>query len=240
MPMLPDIDLAEVGHIAWWNALNHGAAFLDPNQLKSYNGIDGYAVYDNGIEGKLDRDPRLKFRAKTDGWIVVWYDTTVSGDPEDYAFIDGFSTGNVGLYDNVLSQELNSIRKQAGNELEMDFSHEDVKFGDYRDNAPSRYETYQFDNSVECKYGYTEDNVPDAVHLTGRSYVASDGTSVSAITFNGETLVPRQDDAGASTGYEEAGSAGWLDGPGEFHYMAGGDPSGNDWAVEAGVVAVYP
>lgn len=240
MASLPDINLDNVGHIAWWNALDHDASFLDPDDLTAYSGIADYEIYQNGIVGTLERDNRLRFRAKTDGWIVVYYDVTVSGRPEDYAFVPDFLQGAVDIYENVLAQELNSLRENAANSSKMVFSYEDVGFGDYRDDAPARYESYQYDPGVVARYAYTEENEPDSVHLTGRSEMTVNGATITAIIFNERELVPEQQDQGVSSGYEEAVSAGWMNDDAEVHYMTGGEVGEPSYAdIQAGALMTY-
>lgn len=236
---LPDINVDNVGHIAWWNALDHDASFLNPNELEQYDGVNNSTVYQNGIVGTLDRDPRLRWRAKTDGWMVVFYDVTESGRPADYAFIPEFHNGNVDLYQNVMAEELNNLRLEASNAGEMDFNYEDVGFADYRSNPAIVYEAYQYDPGIEARYAYTENNQPRALHLRGRSEMNVNGESISKIVFNERDLVPEQDGEGVSSGTVEAVANGWLNDDAEVHYMTGGVATNPDSEVQACALAVY-
>jgi hypothetical protein len=85
MANLPDINTANVGIIAFWNAHDHlaaGADTIDPTDCTSI--FTSYSVYDNGINGYVDPDAKgwggsgryLNIRVKNDGWIIAWIDRT--------------------------------------------------------------------------------------------------------------------------------------------------------------------
>jgi hypothetical protein len=82
MADLPDIDTSTVSFLSYWNAIEHGGADStnwDPSEVASYGGVQTTTGYDNGIEGdvSLAGNNRVsRFRAKEDGWLVVWLDTT--------------------------------------------------------------------------------------------------------------------------------------------------------------------
>jgi len=80
MANLPDLNPAEIGIIAFWNALDHwngnGEQSIDPTDCIGV--FDEYEVYDNGIQGwkSLVSGRHFNARVKTDGWMVAWIDRT--------------------------------------------------------------------------------------------------------------------------------------------------------------------
>jgi hypothetical protein len=238
--LLPDIDVTDVGYIVWWNALDHDASYLDPVELTSYTGIADHTPYNNGIDGTLDRDSRLRWRAKTDGWMLVWYDTT-QGTVDDLDFVANYTDGNVDIIENVPAQELNALREEADNAGEMDFSYDDVSFGDYRDRTPDikRFESRKYTPPGPARWAYRRNEMPEKVHLTGRSRMNVNGESVSAMKWGDRTLVPEQSGEGESTGQVEAVGEGWLRGSQTFHRMTGGVPTYEDSDVRGGLVSIH-
>lgn len=85
MSDLPDIDTSEVGPIAYWNAHEHGASSIDPEEALDHGRIVEYTLYDNGWEGTFElhsHDREATVRVKTDGWIVAFLDRTNDYDLE--------------------------------------------------------------------------------------------------------------------------------------------------------------
>jgi hypothetical protein len=83
MSDLPDLDTSQVGVVAYWNAKSQGGVNqIDPLEPANDGWVNSYTAYDNGIEGTLTamvegRSQRdMKFRVKTDGWMLVWVDQT--------------------------------------------------------------------------------------------------------------------------------------------------------------------
>ena len=84
MASLPNITIADIGIIAFWNAHDHrvNGASIDPTDCIPT--FSTYTVYDNGIDGKIDpsakgwggSDRQINVRVKNDGWIVAWIDRT--------------------------------------------------------------------------------------------------------------------------------------------------------------------
>lgn len=79
---LPDIDTTQVSFISYWNVLVHGVGdsgpdSWDPSTVTSAGIVNSYTSYSNGVEGTLSLDHGrndAKFRAKDDGWMVVYID----------------------------------------------------------------------------------------------------------------------------------------------------------------------
>jgi len=80
MADLDDLVTADIGIIAFWNALDHravvGVGDVDPTDCIAI--FDSYDVYDNGIEGykALGSGRYFHARVKSDGWIIAWIDRT--------------------------------------------------------------------------------------------------------------------------------------------------------------------
>ena len=107
MANLPDIIIADVGIIAFWNAHDHrvNGASIDPTDCIPT--FSTYTVYDNGIDGKIDpsakgwggSDRQINVRVKNDGWIVAWIDRTNTFFYPDKARADFGESGDKGYYD---------------------------------------------------------------------------------------------------------------------------------------------
>lgn len=81
MATMPDLDLNEVGVMAWWNIEDDGYDVDTINWDDITEEFDTYTAYDNGYIGELwdftsqsDRD--ITVRVKTDGWFVAYLDDT--------------------------------------------------------------------------------------------------------------------------------------------------------------------
>ena len=85
MANLPDINTADVGIIAFWNAHDHlsnGADTIDPTDCTGI--FTSYSVYDNGLNGYIDPNAKgwggsgryINVRVKNDGWTIAWIDRT--------------------------------------------------------------------------------------------------------------------------------------------------------------------
>lgn len=76
---LPDIDTTQVSFIGYWNAITQGGADSDnwdASEVLSYGPVTSSTSYDNGVDGTLSfsNGRTANFRAKQDGWLIVWLD----------------------------------------------------------------------------------------------------------------------------------------------------------------------
>lgn len=196
MATLDDLATADLGPIGWWNALEHGADFLDAGEVIQYNGVEDYTAYDNGIEGGLSRHPALKYRAKTDGWIVVYFDTAAATvNPED--FLTQWGSGLAGdLTQTALSEEVDGLRSACRNAGEMVFDHSDVGLYDYRYPDLSQYRlmtinTRRTSAGTVCGYAYSDGNRPIKAPYTARGWVYNDyyGPYSMGLAFDGTEII---------------------------------------------------
>lgn len=131
MPTLPDLDTQTLDEIAWWNALEHGASFLDAGEVVTYEGVESIEASDNGVDGSLSRHSAMRFRAKTDGWIVAYMDRVESESfPTD--FLGSDPEGSRGLTKTALAEEIDALRSEASNSGDMTFDYGDVGLYSYR------------------------------------------------------------------------------------------------------------
>ena len=142
MADLSDLDTAQIGIIAFWNALDHrvvpGIGDVDPTDCIAI--FDSYDVYDNGIEGykALGSGRYFHARVKTDGWMVAWIDRTntfayptkeASEFGEDarkgyYDILKGWrsSTGNIDAEYTELSGLIRDFYNSLSNSGDFNFS----------------------------------------------------------------------------------------------------------------------
>lgn len=100
MADLSNINTANVGIIAFWNAEDHKTAgVVDP--LDCTGVFDSYDVYDNGLDGviALGSGRNLNCRVKNDGWCVAWIDRTNTFGYPDKVAADFGESGYKGYYD---------------------------------------------------------------------------------------------------------------------------------------------
>jgi len=150
MANLPDINTADVGIIAFWNAHDHLAGGPDTIDPTDCTGIfTSYSVYDNGIYGYADPNAKgwggsgrhINLRVKNDGWIIAWIDRTntfgypnkIKGDFGEsgykgyydiiYDWIDQYaSTNNISFISYLISLLYNALANKAS----FTFSNADV------------------------------------------------------------------------------------------------------------------
>jgi hypothetical protein len=100
MADLPNINTADVGIIAFWNAEDHKTAgVVDP--LDCTGVFDSYDVYDNGLDGYITLGSGRNFncRVKNDGWCVAWIDRTNTFAYPANVAADFGESGYKGYYD---------------------------------------------------------------------------------------------------------------------------------------------
>lgn len=100
MANLPDINTANVGIIAFWNAEDHKTAgVVDPTDCTGV--FTNYSVYDNGLDGDISLGSGRLFncRVKNDGWCVAWIDRTNTFFYPNKLVSDFGESGYKGYYD---------------------------------------------------------------------------------------------------------------------------------------------
>jgi hypothetical protein len=81
MSELPDLDTSNKSFMAFWNVLDQGGLVdFDVSEVTSYNKINDYTVYDNGIQGTGGARGCDGWRVKSDGWFIAWVGDTVKYD----------------------------------------------------------------------------------------------------------------------------------------------------------------
>jgi len=143
MANLPDLNPAEIGIIAFWNALDHwngnGEQSINPTDCISF--FDEYEVYDNGIQGwkSLVSGRHFNARVKTDGWMVAWIDRTNTfaypSKPADefgenahkgyYDIIYDWMTSSLYTY-TTLQYIIDALYNRLSNKSSFTFSKDDV------------------------------------------------------------------------------------------------------------------
>jgi len=144
MANLPDLNPAEIGIIAFWNALDHwkgtGVQSIDPTDCIGV--FDEYDVYDNGIQGwkSLVSGRHFNARVKTDGWMVAWIDRTNTFAYPSKPASDFGENAHKGYYDilynwfhgyssitqTTLSYLISLLYNALSNKADFDYSNEDV------------------------------------------------------------------------------------------------------------------
>jgi len=152
MANLPDLNPAEIGIIAFWNALDHwkgtGVQSIDPTDCIGV--FSSYDVYDNGIEGYIDPKAKgwggtgrhINVRVKSDGWMVAWIDRTNTfaypskpadefGENAHKGYYDILYNwlnynSNISSTQTTLSYLISKLYGALSNKADFDYSDEDV------------------------------------------------------------------------------------------------------------------
>jgi len=152
MANLPDLNPAEIGIIAFWNALDHwkgtGVQSIDPTDCIGV--FSSYDVYDNGIEGYIDPKAKgwggtgrhINVRVKSDGWMVAWIDRTNTFSYPNKPIDEFGENAHKGYYDilydwlkydsnisstqTTLSYLISKLYGALSNKADFDYSDEDV------------------------------------------------------------------------------------------------------------------
>lgn len=189
MAPLPDLRTRYITDLSWWNALDHGVNSLDPVDLLDYPDVESWESYDNGIEGSLRRHDALRFRAKTDGYILTYFDTTYgSVQPED--FLSSFNAGTTpDLTKTLLSEEINALRKQASNSDKMTFRHRDVGLYNYRYPDMDHYRVFSRDREDGYAFSPHSEYAVNPDSDLPEHYVVNTELRVGAyLQFDGDTV----------------------------------------------------
>lgn len=216
MVTLPDLNTRYVRQIGYWNALDHGASTIFPNQVLTYENIENWEAYDNGIEGSINRHPALRYRVKTDGWMVVYYDVTY-GDTLPEEFLTSFDANSLpDLTQTVLSEEINSLRQELSNSGEMAFNHTDVGLFNYKYPDMNHYRVMHSDadqyygSATDGEYAFNPAS-PGPYH-----YVIDAYANGSTVTFDGHEIAD-SGGSGSTRNRVRAADAGWIDTPGYYY-----------------------
>lgn len=82
MATMPDLNLNEVGVMAYWNIEDAGEDPETVNWGEMASAFDEYTIYDNGIIGTMENydgtDNDFITRAKSDGWVVTYVGDSLS------------------------------------------------------------------------------------------------------------------------------------------------------------------
>jgi len=145
MTTLPDLNTANVGYIAYWNAINDGqVGSINVSDTLSNSNITQYTLYDNGWVGRY-RCPTgrvLSARVKQDGWFIVYTDrtnsfTTHTGSKpvgywdivNDWSAQDG-STQT--MTNNSFERSIHSLQSNLSNSGTITYNPTDVKLYNYQ------------------------------------------------------------------------------------------------------------
>lgn len=196
MAILPDLDPNEIGVIAFWNCHDHRVAgsdaVIDPTDVLGV--LKSYTLYDNGVDGTIEYDPRADFnprtvnvRVKNDGWIIAWIDRTneyqLNVSPGDFVAVGYYDllyswkdrNANIAEDTNLLLEVINYIYNQLSNKDEFQFIKSDVGIYCYE---YSDVNTITF-ASVVCRGGYEGTRY--------LKWVITSGTILRYITLTGSS-----------------------------------------------------
>lgn len=199
MADLPDIDTTQVSFIGYWNALEQGGATDDlwsADEVLSFGRVASSTTYDNGVDGTVNflNGRTANFRSKSDGWVVVWIDTTAEVTNNSQSRVSGpwditadwvnhcFSTDNTDpapYYGTSQTDELTRAIKglwnatSASGDINTSFTASDVGFFNYENTGATNFSFFADDQPGLNDNSYTDYN---QIKTGGLQY--TDSTSI--------------------------------------------------------------
>lgn len=214
MATLPDLDTANIGFCAYWNAIDQGGVgTIDPEEALSDGNINEYTLYDNGWEASSYTSVtgrEFKIRAKSDGWFVAYMDrsesfATNAGNqdnvrgPWDLANNWTNSGNNANFVSNSLSSAIQSAASQLSNWDSITFNHSDVGLYNFEYSSATGItgmstaaSTYESNQSDTCGVLYTEGTTVDWAAAFG-----SGNGDAPAVDFEGSSVIDNSGGYGA-------------------------------------------
>ena len=214
MADLPDLNTENISYVAYWNAIDDGGAdSINPEDALSSGNINSYTLYDNGYTFKY-QSPNgrvVNGRIKTDGWIVVWIDTseeyrtTTTNPPRGPWDVirnwksdadPDFSYGN-------LDACIDNIQSQLDNTNAITFNNSDVGFYNYK--FPDASATTvaavlrgDYDGNNYGGFSYTSETTIKRAWACG--YLDVHGGPSNSVRFENNILVSTSDSNDTYTG----------------------------------------
>lgn len=218
MATLPDLPTSRVGVVAYYNLSDNGSISYDLQNLTELGSVGSYQQYDNGVIGTYEIDFSLRssrflnFRAKTDGWVVVWIDDEESF----YGFADANNSYNRNIIDffgDWPGDGINSLGNYhcidvvgdlaTAADSSLNFSNEDVSIYSYSypdstnivtfgSSDAGGDKTFSYTSTIDRKFevlcGGKEDNFQDDIFFQGQKVVGTDGANIASVNLlNGLT-----------------------------------------------------
>ena len=209
MPVMPDLVEDDLTVFAWWNALEAGATSIDPVDALDYQPIYSWEPFDNGIQGELtdsiDGHP-IRFRVKTDGWVVCWIEADTEIDVERTLLNYDEQGGPDLLPNNRLADHIENIRTELGSP--GNYNPEDTGLFFYDHEAATEIGIWDKEVSIDSSdEPDTIEETPaisltdqvDMHHLVAVGHTWADIGSYSSdggggtIQFDGETILDSMD-----------------------------------------------
>lgn len=233
MATLPDLDTANTGFVAFWNAIDQGGVgSIDPSEALSDNGLAEYTLYDNGFEGQYNLGhitsnvaQNVTVRMKTDGWIVAYTDrtnsfATESGSPPIgyWDIINDWTdyTSASSITQNLLERAINNLRQSLSNSSSMTYNSGDVGLYNYEHSSATNVTLlsgyYHISGQgFDAHYGYTETYGFVYTSDTTRLYQAATGRASTGGGANRDTTHSRTEFEGVTVSDTSTGAYGAYD-----------------------------
>lgn len=217
MSDLPDLDTSQISFVAYWNAIDDGdVAAIDPEDMLSNSNIQSHTLYDNGFEAQYKNPQNGRVhtvRAKTDGWIVAYYDRTTEfvqntdNSPNGFWDIIGDAASPNSLTQNSLERAINDLSGNLSNAGSINYNPSDVGLYDYQHDATNITVASDYcgeESTTTAGLSYTSDtSIKSAVLFSGAGYVDVnfDGTMVSEDGYTSYDLLANNHLGQAGTEY---------------------------------------
>lgn len=215
MSDLPDLSTTQIGYVAYWNAIDQGGVgSIDVSDILSHGNIIDYTLYDNGVTGTFDGPigRTVNFRAKDDGWMVVYFDRTNDFSTRQGSPVRGYwdialdwteaEYANAATFThNSLSDVINQLRGEFSNSSNMTFNHGDVGLYNYEYSSASATTGMSHcvdrNTSEDAQHGviYTADTTTHYYAAIG--YGDDSGAGSATVSFEGIDIALQNGEYGA-------------------------------------------
>lgn len=169
MANLPDLDTANAGLVAYWNALDDGGlSDFAPNEALSDTRIGSYTLYDNGFTATYNTitGRNATVRVKQDGWFVVYFDRTAEYQTNQtdaprgpWDLVNKWTAYNSGtaptVTDHSLERAINSLMSELSNSGSVTYDAADVGLYDFGNSGATNLTMLSFYTDVDDTYGFS-------------------------------------------------------------------------------------
>lgn len=203
---LPELNDSQIGFIQYWDFLSHGASTIEPTEALSYDSINTYEQFDNGVQGTLEHNfarggsREFNWRVVNNGWILTWMgrENSFNTDVTDRSNLNGYWdliddwTSNTPQTFPVttLSNQINNLRQELPNSSDSEFNYTEVGIHNFDYDNASRYEILSehdsYTSHLNGGFGYVES--ADVVYHATVGMVKGTSSEVASVSFESNTL----------------------------------------------------
>ena len=218
MATLPDVTTANVGFIAYWNAINDGGVgSIKASDCLTDSNIQSYTLYDNGFTATYSstNGRTVTARVKQDGWFVVYMDRTNQFTQNSSSRVHGYfdiinnwtdSHNNISSFpNNDLERAIHSLQSNLSNSGSVTYNSSDVGLYNYEYTSASTVTemgTQLTHNTANSGQSPSSSHTSGLIYTSGTTlhYTSAQGSQSYGgngggghVTFSGTNIVTNGD-----------------------------------------------